>query len=95
MVYRVGKQCVLDSGSYDWRIVKDQADLDSASAEGWRLDQYAAKESHEKQEVQGQEAAQEVLTERQKLEAQAEALGVKVDKRWGDAKLKAAIEAAQ
>jgi hypothetical protein len=39
MLYRAGTMCVLESGAYDWLIVKDQAELDAALAGGWHLDE--------------------------------------------------------
>ena len=46
MVYRVGTMAVLMSGSYDYKLVNDADDLKASQAEGWCLDEDAAKESH-------------------------------------------------
>lgn len=46
MVYRVGTMAVLMSGSYDYKMVSDADDLKASQAEGWCLDEDAAKESH-------------------------------------------------
>jgi hypothetical protein len=93
LLYRPGKQWQLESGWFDLRKVANQAECDQALADGWHLDQYGAR--NEEIQEQGRDAAEEVLTKRQQLEAEAASLGVKVDKRWGDAKLQAAIEEAR
>lgn len=46
MVYRVGTMAVLMSGTYDHKLVNDAEDLKASQAEGWCLDEDAAKESH-------------------------------------------------
>lgn len=47
MVYRAGGNVLLESGAYSTRIVADQAELSEALADGWHLDQYAAKDAAE------------------------------------------------
>lgn len=95
MLYRACTMCVLESGVYDWRIVKDQAELDDALAGGWRLDQYAAKAAHEAaQQPPAPDVEDEPVT-REALAAKAAALGIKFDGRWGDKRLAEAIAAAQ
>lgn len=95
MLYRAGTMCVLESGVYDWLIVKDQAELDEALAGGWHLDQYAAKAAHEAaQQPPAPDVEDEPVT-REALAAKAAALGIKFDGRWGDKRLAEAIAAAQ
>ncbi len=45
MLYRAGGLVLLESGAYTTRIVADPAELASALADGWFLDQYAAKDA--------------------------------------------------
>lgn len=47
MVYRVGTMAVLMSGTYDYKLVADADELDAAQADGWHLDEDAAKEAHD------------------------------------------------
>lgn len=49
MVYRAGGNVLLESGAYSTRIAADQAELSEALADGWHLDQYAAKDASEMQ----------------------------------------------
>lgn len=60
MLVRVGKQWQLESGWYDLRVVHTQEALDAALADGWCLDQYAAKAAHEAAALAAQPAAAEV-----------------------------------
>lgn len=94
MVYRVGTMCALESGAYDWRIVPDQPALQAALADGWHLDQYAAKaaaEAHAPAAVPEPAPADDAPPTRDELEQKAAELGIKVDGRWSDARLSKAI----
>ena len=78
----------------DFLTVNNDEELAAALQAGWfesPEDADASRSKHEK-EVQG-DRPEEVLT-RAQLEAQAEAKGIKVDKRWGDARLKAELAKA-
>ena len=95
MVYRAGSMVELESGRYDWRIVADAAALEQAQAEGWHLDQYAAKAAAEgvpvAEDAPSDETADNAPPTREELEHKAQELGIKFDGRWGDKKLAAAI----
>lgn len=56
MLVRVGKEWQLESGWYDLRVVHTKDDLDAALADGWFLDQYAAKAAHEADALAAQPA---------------------------------------
>lgn len=87
MVYRVGTMVVLESGSYDWRIVSE-ADWPQAQADGWHLDQYAAKDAAQAAAPEPDEADPPT---REELEQKATELGLKFDGRTGDKRLAALI----
>lgn len=95
MVYRAGSMVELESGRYDWRIVADENECVGAQAEGWHLDQYAAKAAAEAPQVAEDAPPDEVADNapptREELEHKAQELGIKFDGRWGDKKLAAAI----
>lgn len=95
MLYRAGTMCVLESGAYDWLIVKDHAELDAALAGGWHLDQYAAKAAHEAAQQPPAPVAKDEPVTRETLAEKAAALGIKFDGRWGEKRLAEAIAAAQ
>lgn len=100
MLVRVGKQWQLESGWYDLRVVHTQEALDAALADGWSLDQYAAKAAHEAAALAAQPAAAEVAGDagaaasavpaadapptRAELEQKAAELGVKFGGRVSD-----------
>jgi hypothetical protein len=86
MLYRSGTAIVLESGKYDFRIVTED-EYKQAIAEGWHLDQYAAKAAAEKP-IQFPEPT------RDEMEQKAKELGLKFDGRTGDKKLIAMIEEA-
>ena len=89
MLYRTGTQWVLDSGTYDLHKAADQAALDAALADGWHLDQYAAKDATAPAEV----PADSAKPTRAELEQKATELGLKFDGRTSDRKLTDAIDA--
>lgn len=76
----------LESGRYALREVKDKAALEAALAEGWHIDQYAAKDA-------GEDEIDAPAT-REELEAKATELGIKFDGRTTDRKLAEAISKA-
>lgn len=100
MLVRVGKEWQLESGWYDLRVVHTQEALDAALADGWFLDQYAAKAAHEAAALAAQPAAAEVAGDagaaasavpaadapptRAELEQKARELGVKFGGRVSD-----------
>lgn len=86
MVYRAGGNVLLESGAYSTRIVEDQAELKAALAEGWHLDQYAARGA-----VEPVKAEDQTPLTRADLEAKAIDIGVDFDRRWGDKRLAQAI----
>ena len=90
MLYRVGEMIALESGKYDWRIVSEQ-EYEQAIANGWHLDQYAAKEAAEKPVV---DANKDGEVTRDEMEQKAKELGLKFDGRTSDKKLLAMIEEA-
>ncbi len=100
MLVRVGKQWQLESGWYDLRVVHTKDDLDAALADGWFLDQYAAKAAHEAAALAAQPAAAagagdagaaasavpaaDAPPTRAELEQKASELGVRFDGRVSD-----------
>lgn len=100
MLVRVGKQWQLESGWYDLRVVHTQEALDAALADGWFLDQYAAKAAHEADALAAQPApaagagdagaaaaavpAADAPPTRAELEQKADELGVKFGGRVSD-----------
>lgn len=87
MLYRAGGAWALESGAYSLRTVADEAEFDAATAEGWHLDQYAARDAAEA------EAAESEPPTRDELQQKADELGIKVDGRWSDRKLAEVIAA--
>lgn len=85
MTYRAGGPWVLESGAYSLRLVADADDLQAATADGWHLDQYAARDAA---------AADAAQPTRAELEQKAAELSIKVDGRWSDRKLRDVIAAA-
>lgn len=110
LLYRVGGTWALEAGNFSLLEVPTPEALEAALAEGWHLDQYAAKEAHEAAQAQpvapvepaaAIDAAQPAepvddtsAPTRAELEQKATELGIKFDARWGDKKLAAAIDAA-
>lgn len=110
MLVRVGTQWQLESGKYDLRVVHTKDDLDAALADGWFLDQYAAKAAHEAAALAAQPAAAAGAADaganaavvpadaapptRAELEQKAAELGVKFDGRTSDKTLAERIDAA-
>jgi hypothetical protein len=88
---RKGGPWELETGRYSVQMVADQAALDEAWADGWRFDQYAARDVGAEL-VESPEP--EPLT-RAELEAKAKALGLTWHHRTGDAKLAELIAAAE
>lgn len=88
MTYRAGGPWALESGAYSLRLVADDAELQDATAEGWHLDQYAARDAADV------EAATAAPPTRAELEIKAAELGIKVDGRWSDRKLSDMISTA-
>ena len=72
MTYRAGGPWVLESGAYSLRLVADADDLQAATADGWHLDQYAARDAA---------AADAAQPARAELEQKAAELSIKVDGR--------------
>ena len=73
MTYRAGGDCALESGRYALRVVADAADWKAAQAEGWRLDQYAAKDAAEALAANGDDDT--APPTRAELEAKATEMG--------------------
>jgi hypothetical protein len=110
ILYRSGTAWSLEAGQFDLLEVASAEALEAAQADGWHLDQYAAKEAHEAAQAQpvapveqaaAIDAAQPAepvddtsAPTRAELEQKATELGIKFDARWGDKKLAAAIDAA-
>ncbi len=90
MMLRVGSMVELESGRYDWRIVSAD-EFEKAKADGWHMDQYAAKAAHEKRQVDANDDGE---VTREELEQKAKELGLKFDGRTGNKKLLAMIEEA-
>ena len=89
MVYRSGGECALESGNYSIKIVADADDLEASQADGWHLDQYAAKDAAEALTAKGDDDT--TPPTRAELEAKATELGVRFDGRISDKTLAARI----
>jgi len=95
MVYRVGTKAVLESGTYDHKVVSAD-EWPQSQAEGWHLDQYAAKEADEAAKA-ADKPAEDADGEptRDELRQQAAALGLSFDGRTSAKKLAEMIAAAK
>jgi hypothetical protein len=108
MVYRAGGAHVLEAGSFDIQLVQDEDHLLAAQLDGWRLDQYAARDAEasaaaeEAAKVQAQaerEAAAKLADDsapptRDELEQMATKLGLPFSPRTSDKKLRLMVDAA-
>lgn len=108
MVYRVGGPHILEAGSFDIKLVQDEDDLQSVQADGWHLDQYAAKdadvsaaaaEAARAQAKAEQDAAAKLADDtapptRDELEQMASRLSIPFSPRTSDKKLRALVDAA-
>lgn len=92
MLLRVGTHSVLESGTYDLLIVQE-SEFEQAIADGWHLDQYAAKAAAEKP-VHPADADESGEVTREEAEQKAKELGLKFDGRTSMKKLLAMIEEA-
>lgn len=92
LLYRPGTAWALELGRFDVLTVADADALDAALAAGWSLDQAAAlvKPAAPVSEVPADDAP----PTRDELLQKAAELGITVDKRWGDARLLAAVNDA-
>jgi hypothetical protein len=94
MIYRDG-MTLLDHG-VDYMIVSGEAELANALADGWReeLVAFQAPARHPL-DLDGDGAPGGSLPEEERgleaLQAEAEALGIAVDRRWGEKRLRAEI----
>jgi hypothetical protein len=98
MVVRVGTAWVLESGTYDLATANNADHLAALLADGWHVDQYAAKaagtEAVSARVDHEPEAPEDHPPTRAELERKAHELGLKFDGRTGDKKLSAMIAAA-
>lgn len=100
MLYRAGTRAVLESGTYDLLIVSE-SEYEGAIADGWHLDQYAAKDAAAKP-VESPDPRSpnpfdtipddDAPPTREELETKARELGIKFDGRTSDKKLAALIK---
>ena len=93
LLYRAGGDCALETGFYSLLLVDDSQEFDAALADGWHLDQYAARAATEAPAPAPVADAPAELT-REELEAKAQALGLKFDGRTSDKKLRDLIAKA-
>jgi hypothetical protein len=90
IVYRAGGPWQLESGAYSVKQVNSAKEL--AQAEGWHLDQYAAKAAEQPADATVVEPpADSAPPTRAELEQKATELGLKFDGRTTDRKLSALI----
>jgi hypothetical protein len=87
MLYRAGSALEIDGSRFDTLLVSDESALSAALAEGWHETTGAALEALHVQPVPDDDAP----PTRDELLQKAAELGLKVDKRWSDARLAAAI----
>lgn len=88
---RAGGSWELETGKYSVQMVPDKSALDEAWANGWRFDQYAARDAVNMQ-APATLPASEALT-RAELEAKAKELGLTYHHKTGDKKLAELIAA--
>lgn len=86
---RKGGSWELETGHYSVQMVQDQAALDAAWADGWRFDQYAARDVGEESDDPNKASS---MT-RAELEAKAAELGLTYHHKTGDKKLAEMIAA--
>lgn len=86
MLYKLGGPHEIHGGKFDTLIARDEAEKDAAQSAGWRL---TTDEAREHAPV----PSDDVPATRAELEAKADELGIKHDKRTSDAKLSAKIAA--
>lgn len=91
-MYRFGGTWALESGNYTVRTVKDGAEMTAAKAEGFHLDQYAAKAAHEQPEKAAAADDSKPAT-REELEQKATELGIAFKPQTSNKKLAADIAA--
>ena len=89
LLYRVGTHSILESGSYDLLLVSE-SEYEQAVADGWHLDQYAAKDADKPAE----KPAESGDVTRDEAERKATELGLKFDGRTSLKKLIAMIDEA-
>lgn len=107
LVYRDGGPHQRPGGTFDYRPVNDEQQLQAALAEGWHRSVPEALAKKEAADVGNaaaggvrvgqivEDALGELMTSRQALEAQAEQLGIRFDGRTTDRKLAEAIAKAK
>lgn len=81
---------------FEGKIVEfeDRGELDQYYTEGWRDCFLSDKKAEEKEEVVEEKHISQ-MSDREHLIMMAEAVGLKIDKRWGDNRLMDEIERAQ
>ena len=92
MLYRFPGSWQLECGNSSLLVVNTQEELAAALADGWFADAYDAKAAFEGKAEAKQEPEPSA---RDAMEAEAKALGIKVDGRWSDKRLSDAIKAAK
>lgn len=89
---RVGTAWQLESGRFDVRTVASAEEAQAAQAEGWRFDQYEARDAH-MSAGSGSVGGTQEAPSRAELEAQAAQLGLTYHHKTGDKKLAELIAA--
>ena len=99
MLYRAPGPEALHGGSFATRIAINAQDEEQALADGWHLNTPDARAAFEASKAaEAEPAAAEVQPETAQpadLKAEAEALGITVDRRWGDTRLAQEIAKAK
>lgn len=97
VLYRVGGEWQLESGRYAIRTVNTTDELEAALADGWHLDQYAAKAAQQPAAQADEPTTLPPVDEtspptKAELQQRLAELGIDFDARWGVAKLQAALD---
>jgi hypothetical protein len=94
LVYKKGGVHQMNGGSYSYRSVSDDVELESALADGFVLSMAELLEPAKVEPKKVEEVAEDAPPTRSELEAKLNELGIKFDKRLGDKKLADLIESA-
>lgn len=105
LLCRAGGDWQLESGRYSVLVVKTHDELRAALADGWHLDQYAAKAAAEapakaddatdEHEPPIPQADDDAPPTKEELQQRLTELGVDFDARWGAKRLQEALDASK
>lgn len=94
LLYRAGSALEIDGAHFDVQTVADEPALSAALDDGWHETTGAALDAAKSAASAAKVPADDAPPTRDELLQKAAEMGVTVDKRWGDARLLAAINDA-